>query len=229
MLRFFGMLWHGLARLWLGVATLVGSAVRHLGRTARDLEPEHRRDGAGLGLIGAALVVAAAVWWQLPGPIGHGTRVVVNGTLGLLGWVVPLLLLYVAWRNLRDPEKNGPAGRQFIGWVALTSGLLGVISIASGMPRPSDTESLQRAGGAFGFLVSTVLMDLLRTPYVVVPLLVLLGLFGLLVITATPVYQIPGRLRSRCWTACSGTGPASPRATPIRTPRPPRRSSRSSR
>jgi S-DNA-T family DNA segregation ATPase FtsK/SpoIIIE len=64
------------------------------------------------------------------------------------------------------------------------------------MPRPNDAESLQRAGGAMGFLVSSVLMDLLRTPYVVVPLLALLGLFGLLVITATPIYQIPARFRA---------------------------------
>ena len=42
--------------------------------------------------------------------------------------------------------------------------------------------------------MSSLLLDLLRTPYVVVPLLVLLALFGVLVITATPVYQVPTRL-----------------------------------
>ena len=37
-------------------------------------------------------------------------------------------------------------------------------------------------------------MDLLRSTLVVVPLLVLLALFGVLVITGTPVYQVPARL-----------------------------------
>jgi S-DNA-T family DNA segregation ATPase FtsK/SpoIIIE len=175
----------------------VGATVRKIGRTARDLEPEHRRDGAGLFLIGIAVVVAAAVWWQLPGGVGDATRTVVNGSVGLLGWFVPLLLCFVAWRNLRNPDSNGPAGRQIIGWAALLFGVLGLVHIANGMPRPhrGDTEALQQAGGAVGFVVSSLFMDLLRSTLVVVPLLVLLAVFGVLVITGTPVYQVPTRVR----------------------------------
>ena len=119
------------------------------------------------------------------------------GSVGLLAWFVPLLLCFVAWRNLRDPESNGPAGRQVIGWTALLFGVLGIVHIANGSPTPElgDTAPLQQAGGAIGFVVSKLLMDLLQTAYVVVPLLVLLALFGLLVVTATPVYQVPARLR----------------------------------
>ncbi len=186
-----------LATAWLGVAHAVGGGVRRIGHTARDLDPEHRRDGAGLFLVGLALVVAASVWWQLPGSIGEFTRTVVAGSVGLLAWFVPLLLCFVAWRNLRDPERNGPAGRQVIGWGALLFGVLGIVHIANGSPTPElgDTAPLQQAGGAIGFVVSKLLLDLLQTPYVVVPLLLLLALFGLLVVTATPVYQVPARLR----------------------------------
>lgn len=146
----------GLAAVWLGVAHVLGGAVRKVGRTARDLDPEHRRDGAGLFIVGAAVVVAAAVWWQLPGGVGDATRTVVNGSVGLLGWFVPLLLCFVAWRNLRNPESNGPAGRQVIGWAALLFGVLGLVHIANGMPQPhrGNTEALQQAGGAIGFVVS---------------------------------------------------------------------------
>ena len=187
----------GLKALWLGLATVLGSGVRHIGRSASELEPEHRRDGAGLGLIGVALVVASAVWWQIPGPVGDVTRTVVNGSVGLLGWLVPLLLVYVAWRNLRHPDVNGPAGRQAIGWGSLIFGVLGVIHIAEGMPRPGQgsSDALQQAGGAIGFLVASVLLDLLRTSFVVVPLLLLLSFFGVLVITSTPLYQLPAKFR----------------------------------
>ena len=186
----------GLVAVWLGVAHVLGATVRKIGHTARELDPEHRRDGAGLFLIGLAVVVAAAVWWQLPGGVGDFTRTVVNGSVGLLGWFVPLLLCFVAWRNLRDPESNGPAGRQVIGWAALLFGVLGLVHIANGMPRPhrGDTEALQQAGGAIGFVISSLFMDLLRSSLVVVPLLVLLAVFGVLVITGTPVYQVPVRL-----------------------------------
>ncbi len=186
-----------LATAWLGVAHAVGGGVRRVGRSAGELEPEHRRDGAGLFLVGLAVVVAAAVWWQLPGGLGDLTRTVVAGSVGLLAWFVPLLLCYVAWRNLRDPDSNGPAGRQVIGWTALLFGVLGIVHIANGSPRPElgDTAPLQQSGGAIGFVVSKLLTDLLQTAFVVVPLLLLLALFGLLVVTATPVYQVPTRLR----------------------------------
>jgi S-DNA-T family DNA segregation ATPase FtsK/SpoIIIE len=175
---------------------VLGAGVRKVGHTARELDPEHRRDGAGLFLVGLAVVVAAAVWWQLPGQVGDVVRTVVNGSLGIIGWFVPLLLCFVAWRNLRNPESNGPAGRQVIGWCALLFGVLGIVHIGHGMPQPhlGHTEALQKAGGAIGFVIGSLLMDLLRTPYVVVPLLALMSFFGVLVITATPLYLLPTRL-----------------------------------
>jgi S-DNA-T family DNA segregation ATPase FtsK/SpoIIIE len=195
--RVFTAAGRGVAGVWLGVAGGVGAGARRIGQGARDLEPEHRRDGAGLFLVALAVVVAASVWWQLPGSVFAGTRAVVAGSVGLLAWFVPLLLCYVAWRNLRDPEANGPAGRQVVGWGALLFGVLGIIHIANGSPKPAlgDTSDLQQAGGALGFVIAKLLTDLLHTGYVVVPLLVLLALFGLLVVTATPVYQVPARLR----------------------------------
>ena len=174
----------------------MGAVARSIGRSARDLDPEQRRDGVGLFVIGLAVVAAAAVWWQLPGTVMESVRTVVAGSVGKVGWLVPLVLVLIGWRNMRDPERNGPAGRQVVGWVALAFGVLGIVHIANGSPQPElgDASDLQEAGGAVGFVVASLLLDLLRTPYVVVPLLVLLCVFGVLVITATPVYQVPHRL-----------------------------------
>ncbi len=198
MLRGFTALGRGLAAIWLGLAHAVGATARRIGKTARDLEPEHRRDGVGLFLFGLAVVTAAAVWWQLPGGLMHAVRTVVAGSFGKVGWLVPLMLVWIGWRTLRDPETNGPAGRQVVGWVALAFGVLGVVQIAAGNPQPvaGDASDLQSGGGAVGYVVSSLLLDLLRTPYVVVPLLLLLSAFGILVITATPVYQVPVKLRA---------------------------------
>src|SRR5699024_2148687 len=96
------------------------------------------------------------------------------------------------------PQDNGPAGRQVIGWTALGSGVLGLVHIAHGMPQPgarsTDPNALAEAGGAVGYFVSAMLVGLFRTEIAVIPLLVLLSVFGILVITGTPVYQIPSRL-----------------------------------
>ncbi len=174
----------------------VGAGARKVGGAARDLEPEQRRDGVGLFLIAIAVVAAAAVWWQLPGGVMEFSRTVVAGSVGKVGWLVPVMLVLIGWRNMRDPERNGPAGRQVIGWLALGFGVLGIVQIASGNPQPQagDASDLQFGGGAIGFVMASLLLDLLRSAYVVVPVLVLLSMFGVLVITATPVYQIPTRL-----------------------------------
>jgi len=195
-LRLFGAIGRGIAAIWLGIAHGLGAVARRIGKTARDLEPEHRRDGVGLFLFGLAVVVAGAVWWQLPGGLMEALRTMVAGSVGKVGWLVPLILVWVGWRTMRDPESTGPAGRQVVGWVAFGFGVLGVVHIAAGNPRPvnGDASDLQDAGGAVGYVVSSLLLDLLRTPYVVVPLLLLLSFFGVLVITATPVYQVPVKL-----------------------------------
>jgi S-DNA-T family DNA segregation ATPase FtsK/SpoIIIE len=169
--------------------------VRSVGGVARDLEPEHRRDGVGLTFVGLALIVAASVWWNLPGAAADTIRSVIAGSMGVVGWVVPLAFLLIAWRTLRRPENNAPRGRQIIGWTALSLGVMGLVHIAHGVPRPAGgSEEMREAGGAIGYLTSAILVDLFRTNLVAIPLLVLLTLFGVLVTTATPVYAIPTRL-----------------------------------
>jgi len=194
--RFFHVIFRAVAAVWLGIAHGVGSAARGIGHTARDLDPEHRRDGVGLFLFGLAIVIASAVWFEAPGGLLEFVRTVVSGTVGKVGWLVPLLVVLGGWRVMRDPVRNGPAGRQVIGWSAFCFGVLGLVHIANGSPEPvsGDTTPLRDGGGAIGFVVSSLLLDLLRSDLIVVPLLVLLAFFGVLVITATPLYRLPGRL-----------------------------------
>ncbi len=210
MALFFQAIFRGVAATWLAIAHAIGAGARGVGRGARELDPEQRRDGAGLFLVGLALVVAAAVWFEVPGGLMELSRTLVSGTVGKVGWFVPLVLVLSGWRVMRDPVHNGPAGRQVIGWVALSFGVLGIVHIANGSPEPvlGDTSPLRSAGGAVGFVVSSLLLDLLRTPYVVVPLLVLLVVFGLLVITATPLYRVPSRLAELRDQALGHTGHA---------------------
>ena len=54
---------------------------------------------------------------------------------------------------------------------------------------------MREAGGAVGYVGSAMIADLFRSTIIAIPLLVLLTVFGLLVVTATPIYQIPNRLK----------------------------------
>jgi S-DNA-T family DNA segregation ATPase FtsK/SpoIIIE len=183
--------------LWLGLAGMVGAIARSIGHGARDLEPEQRRDGVGFAVLALGIVTAGSVWSDMPGAVGNAVRDVTSSAVGLLAWAVPIVLIVVAWRTLRHPDRNGPAGRQVFGWGAMSGGVLGLVHIAHGVPRPSDrdADAMREAGGAVGFLFSAIPMDLLKTAYVVSPILVLVVAFGLLVVTSTPVYAIPDRLR----------------------------------
>ena len=148
--RFFDTVFRGVAAVWLAVAHGIGAVARGIGHGARDLEPEHRRDGVGLFMFALSVISAAAVWFQLGGPVMGAVRVAVTGSVGKVGWLVPLMLLVVGWRNLRDPIRNGPAGRQVVGWSALGLGLLGIVHVAEGNPQPvsGDAGPLREGGGA---------------------------------------------------------------------------------
>ena len=105
--RVFLVLGRGVAAVWLGIAHAVGATARSIGHTARDLEPEHRRDGAGLFLFGLAVVVGGRrLVAARRGSVMDFTRTVVDGSVGKVGWFVPLMLVYVGWRNMRDPRAQ---------------------------------------------------------------------------------------------------------------------------
>jgi len=178
-----------------GLAHALGNAVRRIGPGVKEVDPALRRDGIGLFLLGSAIVVGAAVWWGLPGVIGQAITTGVATTIGTLSYLAPILLALMAWRTLRHPDRNGPIGRQVIGWSAILFGLLGLINIARGLPRTNEPARLRDAGGIIGYVSSSLLSDLL-TVYVAVPLLILLLLFGVIVVVGVPLHQIPDRVRS---------------------------------
>ena len=180
--------------LWALLARAVGSSARTVGVSARDLDPAHRRDGAGLAALSAALVTAVAVWLDGGGVLGSVVAAVVRGSVGSAAPVVPLVLAGLAWRMLRQPADPESRGRLIVGWSFLTAGTLGLIHLAHGTPVPPDgARAMRSAGGLVGFLASSPLESAL-TAVLAAPLLLLAAGFGLLVVTATPVNQVPARV-----------------------------------
>ncbi len=182
--------------IWLGLAHAVGAMFRGIGRGARGLDPAHRKDGMALLLLGVALIVAAGTWSNLRGPVGDLVEMLVTGAFGRLDLLVPLLLGAMGVRLILYPEKPEANGRIVIGLSALVIGVLGQVHIACGSPgRGEGTKAMQDAGGLIGWAASKPLVFMMGE-VLAVPLLVLLTLFGLLVVTATPVNAIPQRLRA---------------------------------
>ncbi|MGW1295459.1 DNA translocase FtsK [Streptomyces sp. NPDC002533] len=181
--------------VWLGMAHGVGAVFRSIGRGAKGLDPAHRKDGLALLLLGLALIVAAGTWSHLQGPVGDLVEMLVTGAFGRLDLLAPILLGAMAVRLILYPERPEANGRIVIGLSALVIGVLGQVHIACGSPgRDAGTEAMQDAGGLVGWAASKPLIFMMGE-VLAVPLLVLLTVFGLLVVTATPVNAIPQRLR----------------------------------
>lgn len=181
---------------WLGLAHGIGALFRGMGRGAKNLDPAHRKDGLALLLLGLALVIAAGTWSSLSGPVGDLVELLVTGAFGRLDLVVPILLGGIAVRLIRHPEKPEANGRIVIGLSALVVGILGQVAMACGSPgRDDGLAAIQDAGGYLGWVASKPLIFTVGQT-LAVALLALLTLFGLLVVTATPVNAIPQRLRA---------------------------------
>ncbi|MCX4627198.1 DNA translocase FtsK [Streptomyces sp. NBC_01443] len=181
--------------VWLGCAHAVGAVFRGIGQGAKNLDPAHRKDGVALLLLALALIVAAGTWSNLSGPVGDLVTMLITGLFGRLDLLVPILLGVMAVRFIRHPEQPDANGRIGVGLSALVIGVLGLVHIACGAPgRDEGTTAMQNAGGLIGWGASKPLIFTMGAP-LAVPMLVLLTIFGLLVVTATPVNAIPQRLR----------------------------------
>src|SRR6476620_5155312 len=132
---------------WMGMAHVAGGAVRKVGSSARELEPEHRRDGVGFALIGLSIVVAAREWWAFDGAVGDVIHAIVAGTFGRVAYAVPLALLFLGMRLLRAPQDDAANSRIGIGLGALAFAASGLVHAAHGIPTPPDGAQAMRDAG----------------------------------------------------------------------------------
>ena len=189
------LLGRAIAALWRALAALVGTLARAVGRnaaTARDLEAEHRRDGLALGVLAIGLVMVMAAWFHAAGPIGRGLdglcRLVVGNGVVLL----PLVLLGVGAHLLRQAPEPTSRGRVVVGSVAITLSVLGLFDLWANSPH--STHGREHAGGLIGVLAAQPLSHGLSAA-ITVPLLLIVGAFGVMVVTATPISALAGYVR----------------------------------
>ena len=178
--------------MWIGLAHLVGSIARGIGRGARDLDPEHRRDGLGLGLIAGAVIIAAATWFRVEGWFIAWSGTIATAIFGALAWIAPLCLLALAWRFLRHPDQNATTGRLVIGSSAVITGVVGIWHLTRTSPTPSDgAAAMNSAGGVVGWIATAPVVAAVG-PIVTGVVLAIVLAFGLLVVTGTSVQALRG-------------------------------------
>ena len=183
--------------IWLGIAHVIGAIARGIGKSARDLDPAHRRDGLGLLYLSLAIVVAAVVWFDVAGFVSGVVTSLVTGAVGIFDVLAPVALLVIAVQTLRHPDApSQKKGRLTIGWTLLSLSAMGIVHINRGNPIPSSgAGAMREASGWVGWAITAPFVSAAGT-IVTVLLLLVVAFFSVLIITATPVNTIPTKVRS---------------------------------
>ncbi|MEO7078878.1 MAG: DNA translocase FtsK 4TM domain-containing protein, partial [Rhodococcus sp. (in: high G+C Gram-positive bacteria)] len=182
----------GISSTWSMAAKGVGATTRTVSK-AKDIDHGHRRDGIALGLIALCVVVAAAVWFSAGGPVGDGIAIAVRAVIGEAGYIVPALGVAIAVILMRSEPNPDIRPRLVLGSILVVLPILGLWHLAAGSP--ADSAGRSEGGGFVGYVAGGPITDGL-TVWLAVPLLLLAGLFGVLLLTGTTVRDIPDRLRS---------------------------------
>src|SRR5207302_4415463 len=103
------------------------SVVRHLSPRAADV--------LGIGLLVLAALTALGLWFGAGDPVGSFFEVSAKGLVGVAGYAVPVVAFAWAIVLIRGTSPDD-RGRLVVGSVILTVGVLGLLSVAVGDPRP---------------------------------------------------------------------------------------------
>jgi len=187
-----GALARGVGVIWRFIAKTLGSTVRFLARGARDLDPAHQRDGIAFLILILALVATAGTWFHADNIVSRAVYSFIYGGFGRIGFAAPVVLIYFAFKLFRTPEDKKAIGRIIVGTIALLLSSTGLSHLLNGSIGTGAT-AMRHGGGWVGYAVTTPLVAAM-TSVLTYPVLVILFIFGLLVVTATPVSDLFARI-----------------------------------
>lgn len=182
-------------RVLLAVPRGMGSAVRSLTGVG-EYDPAYRRDGLCFLMLVLAVCFCASEWFRVNGPLGLFLHAVASGLFGVMSVVVPVVLVIVAVRLMRNSGKDSDNPRVLAGWVLLMWSICSIIDVALIADVPGfNIGAIQSAGGLLGFVLGSPLAWGLSEAFAIA-VFVIVGLFSLLLITRTHVTDVPQRVGS---------------------------------
>lgn len=179
-------------RALLFVPRQLGAMVRSLTGVG-EYDPVYRRDGLCFVLIVLAIFFVASEWFRVQGALGLALHAVASGVFGVMSVVLPVLLMIVAVRLMRNSGKGSDNPRVVSGWVLLLWSVCSIIDAAGASDvRGFDIRALQNAGGLLGFVLGSPLAWGLSKAFAIV-VFVVVALFSLLLITRSHVTDLPDK------------------------------------
>jgi len=176
-IRIFAPIIRGLSSIWRFVSKILGSAVRFIFRSSKELDPTHQRDGIAFFIFILALIFSAGIWFKLDNFLGKSTYAFLFGAVGHRITIGTLLLL-----------------------ISITA-LIHIINGSVG----TGATAIQQGGGWIGYGVSTSLIAVV-TEVLAIPILLIVLLFGLLIVTKTSLSKLFTQIKRLFRFSGSGIG-----------------------
>ena len=189
---FLTLLGSALSSAWRLIAKSLGSSIRFVARGAKDLDPEHHRDGAALFLFLLSLISITGTWMNSDAFLGRNVHSFLYGAFGTIAVTVPVALIYFAIRIFRTPDDKQGTGRISVGLLILISSATGLAHLFNGSlgsSNPQGATAIREGGGLLGYYIAKPLVAVMSS-LLAYPFLIALFLFGLLVVTATPFSEV---------------------------------------
>jgi S-DNA-T family DNA segregation ATPase FtsK/SpoIIIE len=171
-------------------------------RKGRDRTPVRQhvapwaRDALGIGLVVIGLLAVLALWFEAAGPVGEGVDWLLRASIGVAAAVFPVVALFWGVVLLRGRPEDERV-RMFIGFTLAVVGLLALLSLWRGNPRPiAGYAKLSEAAGVVGALATWPLAKLISKTGAAI---VWSGavVLGLLIFTGTPLASVVAWVRER--------------------------------
>jgi S-DNA-T family DNA segregation ATPase FtsK/SpoIIIE len=152
----------------------------------RQILSPHARDAFGISLVVLALVAVLGLWFDKAGPVGDFLTWLFRGAWGLAAITFPIVGAYWGVLLLRDTAREERV-RMFIGFTVLCAGILGLLSLLSGNPSPTDGyETVASAAGVMGAVLAHPLASVI-SPVGAAVVFLGLSVLGLLIFSGTPI------------------------------------------
>lgn len=158
-------------------------------------EREHALDAVGFVLIALAIAAAVGEWFRVESPLATFLHAIATAMVGQLSVLVPVALFIWGIRLLRRRSREDRTHRVTIGVICLIFAVTGITHAVTGFPWFTDGfDKIAKSGGIFGAILGYPLSAGLHQVAAVL-ILILIGFFGILVITKTPFNAVPDKLR----------------------------------